>query len=127
MFKKISILTLTLAISLDTVGAFAKPKSKRASSNKKRVAASMAKVAKIETTKTENTATVVETAPAEDKPEVAPVIEAPVEPSANITTTINNYNTNDIDTIRTAVREELNANQNILARNATNEENKNPN
>ena len=125
MFKKISILTLTLAISLDATDAFSKPKSKRAGSNKKRVAA-VAKLKKAEVPVVQETTPVVEE---ETVTEAAPEpVPAPVEPvPTNITTTnnYNTYNTNDLDAIKAAVREELNANGNLLARTAENEGNKN--
>ena len=110
MFKKVSILVLTLAISLDTTLAFAKPKKQRASS-RKRVSATK-KIKSSTTTEVQEVAPVVNTTPVVEAIPVVTAVEqvepAPVQPQ------IINNTTNDLNAIKLAVREELQANNELL-------------
>lgn len=110
MFKKVSILVLTLAISLDTTLAFAKPKKQRASS-RKRVSATK-KIKSSTTTEVQEVAPVVNTTPVVEAIPVVTAVEA-VEPAPAQPQIINNT-TNDLDAIKLAVREELQANNELL-------------
>lgn len=110
MFKKVSILALTLAISLDTTLAFAKPKKQRASS-RKRVSATK-KIKSSTTTEVQEVAPVVNTTPVVEAIPVVTAVEA-VEPASAQPQIINNT-TNDLDAIKLAVREELQANNELL-------------
>ena len=110
MFKKVSILALTLAISLDTTLAFAKPKKQRASS-RKRVSATK-KIKSSTTTEVQEVAPVVDTTPVVEAVPVVTAVEQ-VEPAPAQPQIINNT-TNDLNAIKLAVREELQANNELL-------------
>lgn len=110
MFKKVSILALTLAISLDTTLAFAKPKKQRASS-RKRVSATK-KIKSSTTTEVQEVAPVVDTTPVVEAIPVVTAVEQ-VEPAPAQPQIINNT-TNDLNAIKLAVREELQANNELL-------------
>ncbi len=123
--KKISVLALTLAVSLDSICVFAaRPKTTRKPTQKR--FAAMSKIKKVKVPAVEEVATPV--APVVEQPAV--VAPAPVEPvptTVTSNTTINNYHTNDLATIKQAVREELEAQNQInttetLARTASNSE-----
>ena len=127
MFKKISVLALTLAVSLDSICVFAaRPKTTRKPTQKR--FAAMSKIKKVEAPAPVVEEVAAPVAPVVEQPAV--VAPAPVEPvptTVTSNTTINNYHTNDLATIKQAVREELEAQNQInttetLARTASNSE-----
>ena len=105
--KKVSILVLILAISLDTTLAFARPKKQKA-----RAAAVKRSKKVTTTTEVQEVAPVVDTTPVVEAIPVVTAVEqvepAPVQPQ------IINNTTNDLDAIKLAIREELQANNELL-------------
>ena len=74
MFKKVSVLTLVLALSLESAVVYSKPSRKRAGSNKKRFSSTKKMEKKSKTVVEELKTTVAEEQPAVT-PASAPVIE----------------------------------------------------
>ncbi len=102
MIKKVSIIALTVAISLDSIMVYAKPKR---NSGKKARASAVAKINK------KNTASVVKDIEPKAEAIKAPIVEEvqPVAPTQKVTI-IDNSVTNDLNAIRAAVRDEIQAN-----------------
>ncbi len=105
MFKKVSVLTLVLALSFESAVVYSKPSRKRAGSNKKRFSSTKKMEKKLKTVVEELKTTVAEEQPAVT-PASAPVIE---------TNIIDNSVTNDVDAVRAVVKEELQASNQIIA------------
>ncbi len=118
MFKKVSVLTLVLAISLESAIAYSKPSKKRAGSNKKRVSA-VKKMSKKTSVDVKDVEAIVE----EKK---AVVASEPVVTSTPVVETkiIDNSVTNDVDAVRAVVRDELQANNDLIANMKKKEEEK---